>query len=195
MAEIIECPRCQRKLRMADSILGQSVICPACQLAFTAELPNRAAPSPAPPRADDEPYRPVSDEPPPRRYDDDVAPRRRDRYEDDDYPRRRGRDDDEDYPRSRRSRFGDYQRPHRGSQIQTLGILSIVLMCFPLPALILAIVTISMAVSDLSAMGRGDMDDSGRTQTKTGLICAIIGPMLVGLVIFAICGLNILGNM
>ncbi len=190
MAEIIECPRCQRKLRMDESILGQTVVCPACKLTFTAELPNPSAPPPPRP-VDAEPpvYRPVTDEPAPRRYDDEDISRRR-RY---DKPAARRYDEDDDYPR-RRPDY-DYRRPHRGSQIQTLGILSIVLCCFPLPALIMAIIAIVMAVSDLAAMNRGDMDDSGRTQTKTGLICAIIAPVILGLGLFTCIGLNILNRL
>ncbi len=187
MAEIIECPRCQRKLRMADSILGQTVVCPACQMTFTAELPNQSAP-PRPADAEPPVYRPVTDEPAPRRYDDEEPSRRR-RF---DEPRPRRYEDDDDYPRRRRDY--DYRRPHRGSQIQTLGILSIVLCCFPLPAFIMAIIAIVMAVTDLAAMNRGDMDDSGRTQTKTGLVCAIIAPVILGLAVFTCIGFGILSD-
>jgi predicted Zn finger-like uncharacterized protein len=176
MPEIITCPRCQRKLRLDDESIGQSVQCPSCQSTFTAELPG-GSPPPPPRPVDDEPpvYRPRDEDPPlPRRYDAD-------------YGRRRRYDDDEDYPRpSRRGRYSDYSRSHRGSTVQTLGILSLVFslcvvggMCFV--GLILAIVALSMGVSDLSAMDRGEMDPSGRAQTKTGVVCAIIALVLEAL--------------
>lgn len=36
MAVLIECPSCQRKLRLADTMVGRPVKCPACSTAFTA---------------------------------------------------------------------------------------------------------------------------------------------------------------
>jgi hypothetical protein len=193
MAEIIECPQCHRKLRMDETVLGQTVQCPSCQESFTAALPNQPAPPPRPRPNDDRPmYRPVEIDAPRPRYDSPPPPPR---YDAPPSRRRRYEDEDEDYPRSERRRFGDYQRPHRGSQVQTLGILSLVLLCMPVPAFILSIVTISMAVSDLSAMNRGEMDESGRGQTKVGLVCAIISPVILGLAVFAFCGLNILNDL
>lgn len=176
MPEIIECPQCQRKLRMEESVLGQTVQCPSCQHAFTAELPNRSAPPPRPLR---EPtYQPIDDDLP-RRRSDEVPTRRR-------YV-----EDDEDYPRPPRSRFDYYPRSHRGSSILTLGILSLC-MFFCMPGFILAIVTLVMALNDLAAMNRGDMDQDGRGQTKAGLTCAIIALVIEGLAVFSCIGNAIL---
>jgi hypothetical protein len=173
MPEIIECPQCHRKLRMDDAVLGQTVQCPSCVHTFIAELPNRSVPLPRP--VDEPPiYRPIDDDPP-RRRSDEVS------------PRRRYAEDDEDYPRPPRSRFDHYPKSHRGSSILTLGILSLC-MFFCMPGFILAIVTLVMALNDLAAMRRGQMDETGRGQTKAGLICAIIALVFEGLAIFSCIG-------
>jgi hypothetical protein len=161
MTDIIECPQCHRKLRMDESVLGQTVQCPACQTTFVAQA--QAPPPPPMPT----PYRAV-ERPEPGRGD--YPPRRGE----DDYRRRR--EDDEDYPRPRRYR-DDYgvARPHRGATIQTLGILGLVLFwMFPV-GLILCITAITMASSDLDLMRRGLMDRSGESATNTGKTCGIIG--------------------
>jgi hypothetical protein len=152
MTDIIECPQCHRKLRMDESVLGQTVQCPACQTTFVAQAQIPPAPSLTP-------YRPV-EQPEPRR--------------DDDY--RRPVADDEDYPRARRRR-GDYDgmQPHRGGTIQTLGILGLIF-CWLFPVgLILSIAAVTMASSDLGLMSRGLMDRSGESATNTGKTCGIIG--------------------
>jgi hypothetical protein len=171
VSEIIACPRCQRKLRLDESVFGQTVQCPSCQNTFTAERPAPAAP---PRPVDDErPLYQVREEGPPRPYDEDY--------------RRPPRpvEDDEDYPRPpRRPRYYDYARPHRGSAVMTLGILGLVLsLCGVLgvPGIILDIIAVVMGSSDLSAMNRGEMDPAGRGQTKAGLICGIVGLVLAGL--------------
>ncbi len=71
-------------------------------------------------------------------------------------------------------------RPHRGTTILVLGILSLVCCGFitGIPAWI-------MGSSDLKAMAAGEMDPSGEGQTKAGKICGIIGVVLtvVGIVV------------
>ena len=162
MTDIIECPQCHRKLRMDESVLGQTVQCPACQNTFVAQA--QAPPPPPMPT----PYRAV-ERPEPRR--DDDAPRRRD---EDDY--RRPREEDEDYPRPRRYRDGyGGDRPHRGSAVQTLGILGLIFFwLFPV-GLILSIIAVTMSSTDLDLMARGVMDRSGESATNTGKTCGIIG--------------------
>jgi predicted Zn finger-like uncharacterized protein len=58
MPEIVNCPQCERKLRVPDNLLGQLVKCPTCSTTFTASaapaeaaplVPESAAPAPAPP--------------------------------------------------------------------------------------------------------------------------------------------------
>ncbi len=66
-------------------------------------------------------------------------------------------------------------RPHRGTTILVLGILSIIC-CGPL-----GIFSWVMGKSDLAAIDSGAMDPSGRQLTNIGMILGIIG-----LVIFVI---------
>ena len=47
MPEIINCPQCERKLRVPEELLGQSVKCPTCGTTFTASAAS-AAPPPMP---------------------------------------------------------------------------------------------------------------------------------------------------
>ena len=183
MPEIITCPQCQRKLRLDETSLGQTVQCPSCQNTFLAERPTAVAPSPPPRPIDDEPsYR--RDEPLPRRYDADYG-----------RPRRRY-DDDEDYPRPARRYYDEYPKAHRGTAVQVLGILALVFVfCQPVVGLVLAIISVSLGAVDLAAMNRGEMDPSGRGQTKTGLICGIIALVMVPVALVACIGFAILDNM
>jgi predicted Zn finger-like uncharacterized protein len=48
MPEIINCPQCERKLRVPDDLLGQQVKCPTCSTTFTATAAPSEAPAPAP---------------------------------------------------------------------------------------------------------------------------------------------------
>src|SRR5947209_5132931 len=100
MPEIIACPRCQRKLRMDESVIGQTVQCPSCQNTFVAEVPNRFALPTSPTDEGSPTYRVVDDDPPQRSREDRPS-------------RRRHADDDEDYPRPPRlNRFDNYLKPH-----------------------------------------------------------------------------------
>jgi hypothetical protein len=175
MAEIIECPQCRRKLRMDESVLGQTVQCPSCQDTFIAALPTQPAPTPRPRPIDDDPpvYRPLD---PPRRPRFEAPPR------DPVYG-----DEDEDYPRPPRNRFGSHLRAHRGAAVLTLGILALLLF-WTLPGFILALVATGMGSSDLAAMNRGEMMEEGRGQTKAGLTCAVIALVLEALAVFCCLG-------
>ena len=57
MQEIINCPSCQRKLQVPDSLLGQDVQCPTCGATFVASWNNPAPPPPGPSTAPP-PYHP-----------------------------------------------------------------------------------------------------------------------------------------
>jgi hypothetical protein len=72
-----------------------------------------------------------------------------------------------------------YAKPHRGTAVLVLGILSIVV-CF-----ICGIIAWVMANSDLREMAAGTMDPSGEGNTRAGRICGIIGTILgiVGVVL------------
>ena len=64
-------------------------------------------------------------------------------------------------------------KPHRGTLILVLGILSLVI-CGPL-----GIAAWVMGSGDLKQMDAGTMDPSGRGNTQAGKICGIIGTILL----------------
>lgn len=49
MPEIVNCPQCERKLRVPDELMGQAVKCPTCNRTFTASPAAPAPPSPVQP--------------------------------------------------------------------------------------------------------------------------------------------------
>lgn len=81
-------------------------------------------------------------------------------------------------------------KPHRGTLILVLGILSLVV-CQPI-----GIAAWLMGNGDLKLMDAGQMDATGRSLTNAGRICGIIATILLilgvlgGILIF---GLGILG--
>jgi hypothetical protein len=156
MANVINCPTCNRTLRVPDDLLGASVQCPNCRGTFTAALPSAPRPSGRPAPRDD-----PDDRPPPRRYNDD----------DDDLPRRRSRryDDEDDFDLRRSRRLA----PHRGDTIQLLGILS-----FFIAGIILGPMAWVMGNNDLREMDAGRMDPAGRSATSTGRMCGMISTIL-----------------
>ncbi len=68
--------------------------------------------------------------------------------------------------------------PNRGTLILILGILSIVLSCFPL-----GIAAWIMGNGDLKKMAAGQMDPEGEGMTKAGKICGIISLVLAVVII------------
>jgi len=66
-------------------------------------------------------------------------------------------------------------KPHRGTVILVLGILSLVL-CAPL-----GIVAWILGSGDLKEMDAGAMDPAGRGNTNAGKICGIIGTILMAI--------------
>jgi predicted Zn finger-like uncharacterized protein len=169
MAEIVNCPQCDRKLRVPDELLGKKVKCPTCGTTFTAEVGEPTPPPPPAPRP--EPRRSLG--PPPgvgRRRDEDEE-----EYDEDDQR-------EEPLSRPRRRRRRDLQ-PHRGPLILTLGILGLVV------CIILAPFAWIMGNHDLAEMRSGRMDREGEGQTNAGRICGIIGTVLFGVVL----GLNVCG--
>ena len=162
---IISCPQCQKQLQLPEAFAGREVQCPGCKNIFA---PPVDRPSSAPPP------------PPPG-----------DRFEQEDYPRPSRHDDDYDAPRRRRSRDDDYDdyddrpirrrlKPHRGSTIQILGILSI-FVATP----ILGPMAWIMGSNDLREMDEGIMDPSGRSETQLG---KTIGMVMTIIMLFVIPG-------
>jgi hypothetical protein len=71
-------------------------------------------------------------------------------------------------------------KPHRGTLILVLGILSLIVCGFlGIPAWI-------MGKNDLAAMEAGQMDPVGRSLTNAGRICGMIGTILLILTIVGV---------
>ena len=143
----ITCPSCRGPLQVPEDLFGTRVQCPTCRAIFTAVIERDPVPT----------VHPVAEphgEPAPRRH----------RYADD------GGNYDRGWP-PRAS-----LRPHRGAAILTLGILSLILSCFPL-----GIAAWVMGNTDLQAMRGGRMDPSGEGSTQAGRICGMIStiPLMI----------------
>ncbi len=78
-------------------------------------------------------------------------------------------------------------KPHRGTLILVLGILSL-LVCAPL-----GIAAWIMGNGDLKQIDAGAMDPSGRSLTNAGRICGMIGTILLTLSILALIAVMVLG--
>ncbi len=171
MPTVIECPSCQKQLKVPDELIGRAVKCPGCKETFTAQIGSPSAPVQEEiaekPRKRATPPPEEEEEEPPRR----SAVRRRD---DDD----EGDDEMDDRP-SRRRRRGRPMQPHRGTLILVLGILSLVVFQ---PLGIFAWI---MGNTDLKEMDAGRMDPEGRQQTNIGKILGIISCVLM---IFSVLG-------
>jgi hypothetical protein len=173
MPDIINCPSCQRKLQVPESLFGQDVQCPTCGATFIARGdsgPALAPPPPAPPT--ERPAYDVEGPPPERR-----EPTRRPPSDYDDY------DDYDDYRDRRRPRRRD-MLPHRGSTILTMGILSLVL--GPL-GVIFGPIGWVMGNQDMVEIQAGRMDPEGEGPTNAGRICGIIGTVLGALAVLGCC--------
>jgi hypothetical protein len=185
MPVLVACPSCGVALNVPENMIGLKVRCATCSTAFTA---NEPPPDPAPsqPLGEDR-YREGQStaDPPERGWRDD------DRRDDDRPPR----DYDDDYDTNRRYIRRDLL-PHRGSMIMTMGIISIVistvgaLICGLFGGFIaigLGITAVLMGRGDLRQIDAGSMDPDGRGQTKSGIICGIVG-MVLGTLIVLLCG-------
>jgi len=71
-------------------------------------------------------------------------------------------------------------RPHRGTTIFIMGVISMVVaMIFSAAAFLIAVplgmATVWMARRDLKLMNAGAMDKTGRGPTQAGMVCALVG--------------------
>ena len=165
MPTIIDCPSCNRQLRLPDDLLGRQVKCPTCGNTFTAATAGAPSPAPTGPGL-------VEEEPPARAR---PSPRQRGDEPDDDYDTDDDTDDDDRPGRRGRGRRR-YLKPHRGDLILVLGILSIFV-----AQVILGPIAWVMANNDLKEMRAGRMDPDGEGNTNTGRICGIVGTVLGGI--------------
>jgi len=167
MAEILTCPKCEKKLQIPDQYLGQTVQCPECRHQFVAQMSAvSATPMPAASSsASAEGAHTRS-----RRFDED---------DDDevDIRRRRGRDEYDDLPRRHRD-HSDYA-PHRGGLVLALGLVALVGgFSFCVPVVIGPLAWIFGSI-DLREMREGRMDPAGEGMTRSGQICGIIATLLM----------------
>ena len=102
---------------------------------------------------------------------------------------RRPRYDDEDAYRT-----GSYARGDRSGMVLSLGIIGLVAsvgsLCFSLFAVVglaLGLTAAIMGYKDLQAIKRDERDPRGQGQTRTGMICGIIGAILGALFLLATC--------
>ena len=173
MPEVVNCPQCDRKLRVPEELLGKKVKCPTCGNTFTATAAAaagaEAAPAPPPP-------------PPPQEAPRSAGPKGDFDFQEEERPSRRPQArrerEDEDYDRPRR-RGGDYA-PHRGTMILVFGILAIVGVC----SIVFGPMAWIMGNNDLKEIRAGRMDPEGEGNTNVGRILGMIATCLqaVGLV-------------
>jgi predicted Zn finger-like uncharacterized protein len=120
MSTLIDCPSCQRKLRVPDEFLGKSVRCPTCGESFRApEAAAAGEPAPAPAAAGPEPLLNVPlrlelDDQPPAPRPAAEAPR----PAEPEPPRRRREPDDEDDRDEPRRRRGSERCPGCGEDVR-----------------------------------------------------------------------------
>ena|SRR5438552_10592021 len=176
MPETIDCPKCQRKLRVPEELMGQAVQCPTCGAMFTAATPAPARPT-GPVFTEETPWE--------QRAREKKAPPYIPAHEvEGQVPE--GYGNWERFPRRRLDAL-----PHRGALILTLGILSLVICGFLGP------VAWIMGNNDLKEIKSGRMDREGEGLTQAGRICGIIATifMVVGCVFYcAIFGMMGMGG-
>lgn len=182
MADIIQCPQCERQLRVPDELLGAAVKCPTCGVTFTAQHTTPPPLPPQPPAAAEEVRVQAEAQPPPA---DASAEPTYPLAERDDEPRPVHHDDGDDYEEA------DFD-PHRGSTVLVLGILSLVctpfaLCCgimglpFSMAGVVMGVLAWVFGQADLAKMRREIMDPTGRDMTQAGFVCGIIGAIVNGL--------------
>lgn len=166
MATIIDCPTCSRQLRVPDKLLGKSVNCPSCGLAFTATA--RAPESPSPSAA--------SSGAPPQLEPMVAAIGTQERLPSSNPAAREERAvrAEQDHPQPVRP-SGD-PRAHRGRLILVLGILA--LLTGPIMGWGLGPIAWLLGSGDLNEMKAGRMDPAGEGLTRTGLICGMVATCL-----------------
>jgi predicted Zn finger-like uncharacterized protein len=166
MPTSIECPSCNRKLKVPDNLLGKKVKCPTCGNAFT------AAEEPPPPIEDEE-------EPPPPPDDDlDEMP------EEEEAPRKK--------KKKKKGRSSEYLAPHRGTLVLILGIIALAGNVVVPGCAIVGPVAWILGNNDLKEMREGRMDPSGESHTNIGRILGMIATILLILGAVTTCGFFIL---
>jgi hypothetical protein len=198
MPTTVDCPACRRKLRVPDRLHGKQVKCPECGDTF-ASIPGLDLPPASvqpetlvyPPDANPLAGSQAADLPAPSPPAREMNPNPRAesapaRLEDEE-------DSEEDRWESRGVRRDS--EPHRGQTVITMGVISVVcggisMVGCPFLGVFglgLGIPTWVMGHKDLKKMHSGIMDSRGEAQTRTGLVCGIVGTILsiLGLLLLA----------
>ncbi|HEV3261733.1 MAG TPA: hypothetical protein VG013_33090 [Gemmataceae bacterium] len=183
MTEVINCPSCNRRLRLADDLVGRQVQCPGCAATFAAGESG----------ADDRPRgriggaRRGSEARTDRDYCTEcgepapvgavACPNCGEFLEDDD-------DEEDERPWDREGAIRRDCEPHRGTLVMVLGIISVAVspltVCglfsipFAITALSLGVSSWVMGRGDLRKMNQRSMDPQGRGQTQAGMVCGIV---------------------
>jgi len=209
MPTTVDCPACQRKLRLPDELAGRQVKCPTCGEVFQGNsappLPaSQVAPPPVPqPR--------VVDQSPPQpapanhslggmqscpfcheRVDTNAT---RCRFCGQALDTGSGSDLGRPFSPFGPGGFRRDWEPHRGTLVLVLGILSLVfslagIMCYGyFAAFPLGLTAWILGHYDMGKMRRNEMDPSGRNNTQAGMICGIIGTVISAIEVLACCGL------
>jgi predicted Zn finger-like uncharacterized protein len=144
MPELVNCPHCDKKLRVPDHLQGRAVKCPGCGNMFTASAGDGAPPPVAeglaePPlqsrRSDEEAFI----ERPPHRHTDDDDGQPRQSYDDD----QDDEDDEEDRPRRRR------KRSRRAAALQAVSVPAILLIVIGVLGIFMGIANIAVSAAGL----------------------------------------------
>jgi predicted Zn finger-like uncharacterized protein len=167
MPIVIQCPSCERSLRVPDNLLGRNVKCPSCSTTFTAEDPAAAPPPPAEEEAP--PERPSrrrrAAEEPEESYEEERPSRRgRPRPEPEDEE-----DDDEERPRRRRRRRGGWREEEAKAAVSGPAI---ALMIAGILGLVMGGLNIIVAVVNLAGGGGGP---GGGNPDPANLVGQVIG--------------------
>lgn len=213
MTLIIDCPSCQRKLRVPDELLGTQVKCPTCAVTFVASetLTPAAAPpaeSPKEEPASQPPTEPAGEGPPPLPSEAVTATPKncpscgvaiiegstRCRACGEPLDREPiSAEDEKPWERSDRGPTRRDSEPHRGTLILTFGILSLVMFFIAPLGLCLGMAAWIMGQSDLKKIRNNIMDPRGKELTQSGWICGIIGTVINGII--SLCCVGMIGLM
>jgi predicted Zn finger-like uncharacterized protein len=182
MPVLVNCPQCDRKLRVPDELLGKMVKCPTCGTTFTSEEAGEPpleeeAPAPRRPRPVEESY----EEAPPRR-----PPERRQDDEEEEY--------DDEAPRQRRRRRSRSAAADMVSGPATGLLVSGILTCL-LGALLLVINLAGVGMgAGVQQPGAGGPNPQ-LVQMLSGTMGAIMNLISIGLGILVIVGSQKMKNL
>ena len=164
MAIEFQCETCNTTLRVSDEHAGKRAKCPKCQAVnrIQAGVPTSPAGSQAPGGIQSPLLSPGSGAAKGAYFDGDSPGASQSQAL------------SNPYAASSVSAMGEYNQPHRGGMVLTLGILALVCNFLFVPGIMAWI----LGRSDIKAMDAGRMDPEGRGMTTAGMVLGIIGTVL-----------------